>query len=465
MDFEFQTLVLAAGQGTRMKSSKIKVLHEVCGKPILGHVIDSAIAAGSIRLVVVVGHQREQVEAYLEANYSGRYYIAEQDERLGTGHAVYCAADYLSDGPGHTFVVSGDVPNMDADTLKAFWDASKENHFAMMTAEVDDPAHYGRVLRKDGKVSGVVEYRDATPEQRAITEVNTGFYMMRSRLLRNELELLMSRPPKNAQGEYYFTDIIEEAAGATGVEGFKIQGAERMQGVNTRQDLARAEKYAQQRLRDHWMSEGVTFLDPDSTYLEVDVQLAPDVTLHPGVHLRGKTTVGEGALLENGVVATDSTIEDHAHIKASSYLDNAHVGSGSTVGPFAHLRPGAHLGRECKVGNFVEIKKSRLGDGAKASHLSYLGDAEIGEGANVGAGTITCNYDGKNKHVTQIGSRAFIGSNTALVAPVSVGDGAFVGAGSTVTKDVPDGALAVARGRQQNIDGWARRRTMRDEEE
>lgn len=466
MSRSFQTLVLAAGQGTRMKSDTVKVLHEVAGRPLIWHVMKASLDAGAERVVVILGHQKDDVEAYLEEHFSGRYVVAEQKEQLGTGHAVLSASEFLTGGPSHSVIVSGDVPNMNADTLAKFWDESKNFGFAVMTAELDNPAHYGRIKRtEEGDVVGIVEYKDATEEERQIDEINAGFYVAESSFLKVELDKLCAGPAHNAQGEYYLTDLIAVAAEDAPVLGWPVPDVERIQGVNTRADLACAEAFARRELTYKWMTEGVTFLDPESTYLEVGVELARDVVIHPGVHLKGSTTVASGSTLENGVVARDSVIGADVLVKANCYLDHARVGDSSTIGPFAHLRPGAVIGSECKVGNFVEIKKTTLGNGAKASHLSYLGDAIIGAGANVGAGTITCNYDGKNKHVTRIGDGAFIGSNTALVAPVEIGDGAYVGAGSTITRDVPEGGLGVARGRQQNIEGWARRRTMRDEEE
>ncbi len=466
MSRSFQTLVLAAGKGTRMKSKTVKVLHEVAGRPLIWHVMKASLDAGAERVVVILGHQKDEVEAYLEEHFSGRYVVAEQKEQLGTGHAVLAASEYLTEGPSHSMIVSGDVPNMNADTLASFWDASQNFGFGVMTARLDDPAHYGRIKRTEqGDVVGIVEYKDASNEERAIDEINAGFYVAESSFLKVELDKLCAGPARNAQGEYYLTDLISVAARDATVLGWELENVERIQGVNTRADLACAEAFAQRELSYRWMMEGVTFLDPQNTRLEVGVEIASDVVIHPGVQLRGSTTVASGAEIESGTVAIDSVIGSDVHVKANCYLHRARIGDSSAIGPFAHLRPGSVIGNECKVGNFVEIKKTTLGNGAKASHLTYLGDAVVGAGANIGAGTITCNYDGKNKHVTEIGEGAFIGSNTALVAPIEVADGAYVGAGSTITQNVPEGALGVARGRQQNIEGWARRRTMREEED
>lgn len=456
---DFQTIVLAAGKGTRMKSNRVKLLHEVAGKPIIWHVMQASLKAGATRVVVVVGHQREEVEAYLAAEFAGRYEIAVQAEQKGTGHAVYSAAEFLKDGPARTLIVSGDVPNMDAETLHSFYLAAQEFPFGVMTAMLEDASTYGRIVRNHAnQVTGIVEYKDADPAQRAIREINTGFYVVRTSFLLEELTKLCSSPPDNAQGEYYLTDLVEAAAELEPPLGWRVPDVSRIHGVNTRCDLALVEKYAQEHLREHWMLNGVTMLDPAAVYLDVDVQLAEDVVLHPGVQLRAGSVVGQGSVIETGCVLHAAQLGKDVHLKPHSVLSESSVGDGAVVGPFAHLRPGSEIGAECKIGNFVETKKVQMGKGAKASHLSYLGDAIIGAGANVGAGTITCNYDGKNKHVTKIGSGAFIGSNSSLVAPVTIGDDAYVGAGSVITKDIESGSLGVARGRQQNIDGWARRR-------
>ncbi len=460
----FQSIVLAAGKGTRMKSEHVKVLHEVAGKPIIGHVMQASLDAGAERVVVILGHQRAEVEAYLEREFPGKYVVALQEEQKGTGHAVQSCSQYLTDGPEFSLIVSGDVPNMDAATLKAFIDASQNFGFAVMTALLDDPAHYGRIVRTDEcDMVGIVEYKDASPEQRAINEINAGFYLAQSSFLRVELDKLCAAPPHNAAGEYYLTDLIEIAANDAVVLGWPVPDARKIQGVNTRVDLAAAESYARETINHRLMLDGVTMLSPQTTYVDATVEIGPDAVLHPNVYIYGKTTIASGAVIEPGSVITNSSIGPDAHIKAQSYITNATVGARTAIGPMAHIRPDSRIGSDCKVGNFVEIKKTSLADGAKASHLTYLGDAVVGEKANVGAGTITCNYDGKRKHVTTIGAGAFIGSNSALVAPITIADGAYVGAGSTLTKDVPEGALGVARGRQQNIDGWARRRRSTEE--
>lgn len=454
----FQAIILAAGLGTRMHSATIKVLHEILGKPMIGHVVEAALQAGAGRIIPILGHQRDRVQSYLDRRpYSHQIEIALQQEQLGTAHAVFCALDSLQDRYPYTAILSGDVPNMDAPRLKAFFEATVASGKAvgLVTAILDDPLTYGRVLREDNQVQAIVEHKDASPEQRALREINAGIYIVQTSFLREALTTIMNRPTNNAQNEYYLTDLIALAADGPGVFAWIIDQEECIQGVNNRLHLARATDFARRRINHAWMLQGVTFLDPSSTLVETDVVLSPDVILHPGVHLAGQTSVGTGTRIEANVQIRDSTIGPHAHIKAHSYLAAATVGPETSIGPFAHLRPGAQIGACCKVGNFVEIKNTRLHDGAKASHLSYLGDAEVGKDANVGAGTITCNYDGSKKSKTSIGAGAFIGSNSALVAPVSVGAHAYVGAGSVITDDVPDRALGIARGRQRNIDDWA----------
>ena len=463
-----QAVILAAGKGTRMKSSTIKVLHEVVGRTLIDRVVDAAMGAGASDVTVVLGHDRAQVEDALDAREDAdQITIAEQAEQLGTGHAVWCARDALQGGASHTLILYGDVPNLAPETLRAFVEdvIAGEATLGVMTAVLEDAGHYGRIVRdEDGAVTGIVEYKDASDEERAIREINTGMYVVETAFLLRELDALCSKPADNAQNEYYLTDLVARAASAGGAQGWIIEDVGEIQGVNTRADLARAARFARHKVNAHWMAEGVTLIDPGTTYIEESVTLEPDVEIHPNVHLRGETHVARDAVIEPNCVLTDATIGAGAHIKPGTTATQAKVGAGSAIGPMAHLRPGADIGAECKVGNFVEVKKTRLEDGAKAGHLTYLGDAHVGAKANIGAGTITCNYDGEHKHRTTIGAGAFIGSNTALVAPVTVADGAYVGAGSTITDEVPEGALGVARGRQKNIEGWVARMKKKREE-
>ncbi len=455
---DFQALILAAGMGTRMRSEKVKVLHEVLGKSMISHVIDTAFEAGAARVISVLGHQRERVQAHLSAHPRAQdLCYAIQHEQLGTAHAVLAGAAFFEDAPAYTVILSGDVPNLDAQTLKTFVDEAFQSGapLTVMTAKLDDAGSYGRIVRNDsGQVVAIVEYRDASEEQRKIGEFNAGIYVVRTEFLARHLPGLCSAPSTNAQREYYLTDLIAIAAEESHAHGFVVD-VELVQGVNNRNDLSAAEKFARERLNKYWMEQGVTLLDPARTTIEADVFLHPDVVLYPDVHLRGKTVVGTGTVIENGCVLTDIVVGENSVLKAYCYATSAKLGDKTTVGPFVQLRPQTDIGDDCKVGNFVELKNTRMENGSKANHLSYVGDAHVGENANIGAGTITCNYDGKNKNKTEIGAGAFIGSNTALVAPVRIGDGAYVAAGSTITEDVPDDALGVARGRQKNIEGWA----------
>ncbi|MBA2664774.1 MAG: bifunctional UDP-N-acetylglucosamine diphosphorylase/glucosamine-1-phosphate N-acetyltransferase GlmU [Bradymonadaceae bacterium] len=456
---DFQALILAAGMGTRMRSETVKVLHEVLGKPMIGHVVDTALAAGAQRVVSVLGHQRERVQAWLESHrQADKLCYAVQHEQLGTAHAVLAAQAFFADGPKYTVILSGDVPNLDVDTLRSFVDEAVASvaPLTVMTAILDDARHYGRIVRNDaGQVTAIVEFRDASPAQRELKEFNAGIYVARTEFLARHLPALCAAPSTNAQKEFYLTDLVALAAAESHAHGYVVSEVELVQGVNNRQDLAARVEFARCRLNAHWMDQGVTLIDPARTIIEADVALAQDVILYPDVHLRGQSRIGAGSVIENGCVLLDAVVGQNVVLKAYCYITEAQIDDDASIGPFVHLRPEADIGKGCKIGNFVEIKKTRMDDGSKANHLTYLGDAHIGEGANVGAGTITCNYDGKNKHRTTIGKRAFIGSNTALVAPVRIGDGAYVGAGSVITNDVPDEALGVARGRQKNIEGWA----------
>ncbi|RAL23933.1 UDP-N-acetylglucosamine diphosphorylase/glucosamine-1-phosphate N-acetyltransferase [Lujinxingia litoralis] len=455
----FQSLILAAGMGTRMRSDTIKVLHPLLGTPLLGHVTQAALAAGSRQIIPILGHQRERVEAWLNAQpYADQIRVAVQNEQLGTAHAVACALDALDPDLPYTLILSGDVPNLDAQTLRDFINAAAASgcDLAVMTAILKDPASYGRIIRStNGHLSAIVEYKDASEDQRLITEINAGIYLARTSFLREAIPAIMEAGTNNAQNEYYLTDLVALAARKEQARAWPVPTPELIQGVNDRLDLARATAYVRTRTLERWMKAGVTLIDPARTLIEPTATLEPDVVLEPDVSICGTSHIASGAYIEQGCRITDSHIGPGARLLAHCYLNQARVEADASIGPFAHLRPGADIGPGCKVGNFVEIKKSRMEEGAKASHLTYLGDAQVGAGANVGAGTITCNYDGKNKHRTTIGPGAFIGSNTALVAPISIGAGAYVGAGSTLTEDVPDRALGVARGRQRNIEGWA----------
>lgn len=439
-------LVLAAGKGTRMRSRLSKVLHPLCGRPMAGWVLQ-AVADADLQPAVVVGHQADAVRAAL-TRWDPLFAL--QADQRGTGHAVQCAAEAGLAAQGVVVVLPGDAPLIRAETLRALVAAHGDALCTVLTLTLDDPAAYGRIVRDaDGTVQRIVEYANASEAERAIQEMNSGVYAFDAAwLVRDVLPHLTPHPPKD---ELYLTDAIEAAAAAGRLAAMKHDDPQELMGVNDRAALSVAEAVLRARINTHWMEAGVGMRDPAHTYVDADVTLAQDVTVGPGCLLTGHTTVAEGVTLEPHCVVIDSQIGPESTIKASSHLQGAHVGPGCAVGPFARLREGTVLAQDVKVGNFVETKKATLGAGAKASHLTYLGDASVGAGANIGAGTITCNYDGWGKHRTEIGERAFIGSNSALVAPVTVGAGAIVGAGSTVVQDVPAGALTVTRGRQKNL--------------
>ncbi|KHG65464.1 N-acetylglucosamine-1-phosphate uridyltransferase [Thermus sp. 2.9] len=445
-------VILAAGQGTRMKSRLPKVLHLLLGKPMLLYAVETALALGPERLVVVVGHGASLVE---EALRGYPVEIARQEAQLGTAHALLQAEALLKDFPGPFLVTQGDTPLLSPKTLKALLAKVAEGAgMALLTVELENPTGYGRILREGEEVLANVEEKDASPTLKAIREVNAGAYAFDGFLF----QALKEVKNENAAQEYYLPDLIAIYR-AHGKKVVAVRGvAEEALGVNTREELARVEGVLLARLRAEWMKRGVRMVLPETIYLEPSVELAPDVTLWPGVVLRGRTRVGEGCEVGAYAILEDTILEPGAKVQAHTVAQGAHLHGGADAGPFARLRPGAVLEEGVHVGNFVEVKNSRLHPGVKAGHLAYLGDAEVGEGSNIGAGVITANYDGKRKHKTFIGKQAFIGSNSVLVAPVRVGDGAMVGAGSVITHDVPEDALAVARGRQRNLEGYAKRK-------
>ncbi|WP_309222032.1 bifunctional UDP-N-acetylglucosamine diphosphorylase/glucosamine-1-phosphate N-acetyltransferase GlmU [Aeromicrobium sp. S22] len=449
-------IVLAAGAGTRMKSSRAKVLHEIAGRSMIEHALVAVAGAGVERTVAVVGHDREQVSAAIAA-YDPAIVLAVQEEQNGTGHAVQIALESLDSPPEGTVLVTyGDVPLLTSQTLSellADHEAAKRA-VTILTAEVDDPTGYGRILRgEDGGVTAIREHRDASAEELAVREINSGILAVDAAFLRHAVATLESG---NAQGELYLTDIVGRAvAEGRPVGAHVLEDVWQTEGVNDRIQLARLGRELNDRLTRHWMSEGVTIVDPATTWIDSAVTVAQDVTLLPGTQLLGATVVGEAA-----TVGPDTTLRN-VEVGARSTVVRTHgsdavVGAGATVGPYAYLRPGADLREGGKIGTFVEVKNSVIGVGAKVPHLSYVGDADIGEGANIGAGTIFANYDGVNKNRTTIGRHAKTSSNNTFVAPVSVGDGAFTGAGATIRQDVPAGALAVSAGSQRNIEGWVR---------
>jgi bifunctional UDP-N-acetylglucosamine pyrophosphorylase/glucosamine-1-phosphate N-acetyltransferase len=453
-------LVLAAGQGKRMRSSKIKLLHEVAGRPMIVHVLEAARGLRPDRVITVIGHQADEVRAATEG-LSDEFVI--QKEQRGTGHAVLQASKALGRrGRSDLLILNGDLPTLKGTTLRGLLDAHRRFKAAMtlVTAELDDPTGYGCIVRDDrSALTRIVEEGDADRATRKIHEVSCGIYCSNAAKL---LKILQRVKPDNVQDEYYLTDAVHELIEAgSDVAAFLHRDVEEVLGVNTRTELARASKTLYARKAVKLLDSGVTLLDPGRTWIDPRARVGRDTVIYPDVIVEGVCSIGESCTVRPGTRIVDSVISRGVEIKDHSVVVESRVGEGAMVGPFAHLRPGTVLDARVKVGNFVETKKARLRAGTKASHLSYLGDTEIGEGSNIGAGTITCNYDGEKKHFTKLGKGVFVGSDSQLVAPVKIGDGAYVGAGTTVTKDVPPRALAVGRAEQRNIEGWVERKETR----
>jgi bifunctional UDP-N-acetylglucosamine pyrophosphorylase/glucosamine-1-phosphate N-acetyltransferase len=448
------TLILAAGKGTRMKSDLVKVLHTIAGVPMLAYPISAARAIGCSRIIVVVGHQRERIE---EAFRGEQAVFVYQEQQLGSGHAVAVAEQTLTGFDGDVLILCGDVPFIQPQTLTAFIGAhhSAQASLSVLSVIPDDPSGYGRILRTAaGDFCSIVEDRDATAQQKQIREINSGIYCCAASFL---FQALHQVGTDNDQGEYYLPDIVKiGVARGRKVQAVVTPDAQEVQGINDRIGLARAEAVMRRRILEQHMAGGVTLIDPAATYIEASVRIGQDTVIHPGCSIRGASTVGTGCLIESNCSITGSRIGNRVHVKPSCVIDESRIDDQATIGPFAHLRPQTLIEERARVGNFVELKKSRLGRGSKANHLTYIGDATIGSDVNIGAGTITCNYDGRNKHPTVIEDGVFIGSNTSLVAPVSIGRNAVVGAGSTITKDVPGNALAVAREKQTNYENYFR---------
>ncbi|MCB1480665.1 MAG: bifunctional UDP-N-acetylglucosamine diphosphorylase/glucosamine-1-phosphate N-acetyltransferase GlmU [Rhodobiaceae bacterium] len=430
-------VVLAAGEGTRMRSSVPKVLHKIAGREMLAHVVAAALAAGGADIAVVVGPGREDVAACARTMHPDCKVFV-QTERLGTAHAVLAAREALKAGYKHVVVLFGDTPLITSATLERMIDALRDGAgIAVLGFEAENPAGYGRLVTEAGELTAIVEEKDASDAERAITLCNSGVMAFSGELMPN---LLDSIGNDNAKGEYYLTDAIALARSLDVKTVSRVADETEVGGVNDRIQLAAAEYAMQQRLREAAMISGVTMRDPQSVYMNHDTKLGADVIVE-----------------QNVVFGPGVTIESGAQVRAFSHLEGCRVGANAQIGPYARLRPGADLAKGVRIGNFVEIKNARIAEGAKVNHLSYVGDATVGEAANIGAGTITCNYDGVSKHRTEIGANAFIGSNSALVAPVSIGAGAYVGSGSVITKDVEADTLAVGRGRQVEIPGWVAR--------
>ncbi|NLY13826.1 MAG: bifunctional UDP-N-acetylglucosamine diphosphorylase/glucosamine-1-phosphate N-acetyltransferase GlmU [Gammaproteobacteria bacterium] len=443
-------VILAAGQGTRMRSALPKVLHPIAGKSMLAHVVDTARKLKPQSIQVVIGHGAETVREQLAADDVS---FVVQSEQLGTGHAVAQAVPNLK--AENTLVLYGDVPLIEASTLDSLLTQLSANSMALLTVHLDNPAGYGRIVRNDaGAVQAIVEHKDASPEQLKICEGNTGILAAPRERMADWLGRLSN---SNAQGEYYLTDIIAMAvADGLTVATETARDAMEVQGANDRLQLSELERHFQKRAAQRLMAQGVTLLDPARFDQRGEVTVGRDVFIDINVILEGKVEIADNVSIGPNCVIKDSILRNGAVIKANSHLEGAEVGEGADCGPFARLRPGTVLAARAHVGNFVELKNTHLGEGAKAGHLTYLGDSEIGARTNIGAGTITCNYDGANKFKTVMGEDVFIGSNSSLVAPLTLGDGSTTGAGSTITADVPAHALAVGRGRQRNLENWAR---------
>jgi len=448
-------VILAAGLGTRMKSELAKALHPLAGRPLIQHVLDAAAGVGSDKIVLVLGHQADKVRSAVGAF---PLEIVLQAEQLGTGHAVQQAAETISQGAGPVLILCADTPLVTTQTLKDVIELHQKTRAAItfITTTLDEPFGYGRVVRGKTGVMRVVEEKDATARQKKIQEVNAGIYCFDRKFLLSALTLLGKN---NAQKEYYLPDTIELARKRKHrVSALLCGDPHEIMGVNSRYELSQAEAIMKRRINRQWMLEGVTLLDPETVFVGNEVRLGRDVVLYPNVRIEGKTRIGTACVIYPGSRIVNSVIADNVTVKDCSVIEESDIAVGAVVGPFAHLRPGTVIGARAKIGNFVEVKKSTIGDGSKASHLSYIGDATVGRDVNIGAGVIICNYDGYAKFPTVIGDNVFVGSDSQLVAPVTIGRGALIAAGSTITRDVPADALAISRAPQDNREGFASRR-------
>ena len=454
----FKAIILAAGKGTRMKSKFPKVVHKVCGKEMVNHIIDVSKKSGVSDVVAILGHGSEVVENILPEGTM----IAMQTEQLGTGHAVKMAKEYIND-EDTIVILCGDTPLIKEETLKRLFNYHIENNYTatVLTTKVDNPTGYGRVIRDENEdLLKIVEQKDGNDEELAVNEINSGIYCFKGKMLRESLDLLDNN---NAQGEYYLTDTIKILRD----RGFKV-GAfngstiEELMGVNSRLELSKAESLMKKRINEFHLLNGVTIIDPQSTYIEADVEIGRDTMIYPGAMIHGNTKIGSECIIGMNSSITNSSIGNNTEIKNSTIIDS-NVGENTTVGPYAYLRPKSNIGNNVKIGDFVEVKNATIEDNSKASHLSYIGDAHVGKDVNIGCGVVFVNYDGKNKFKSEVKDGAFIGSNSNLVAPVVVEEKGYIATGSTITNDVPQGALAVARERQVIKEGWVDKKQKRDE--
>jgi bifunctional UDP-N-acetylglucosamine pyrophosphorylase/glucosamine-1-phosphate N-acetyltransferase len=456
LEAALHVVVLAAGQGTRMKSGLPKVLHRISGRPLLEHVLRTAQTIEPETITVVIGHKAETVRARFA--HWPRVQFAVQEPQLGTAHALQQTESVLTGRSGTLILLSGDVPLLRAETLRRLVDTHRGAGAAatVVTATVERPYGYGRIVRSKGRIARIVEERDASPAERRIREINSGIYAFDLAPL---FDALRSIAPQNAQGEFYLPDLIAiYRRRKLPVETLLIENSQEIRGINSRTELAEVSRLLRQTKNEELMAAGVTLVDPATTYIEPDVQIGPDTVIHPGVVIEGETRIGSACEIQAHVRISNSTLGDRVTVNNFCLIIGARVADEVSIGPFAHLRPECVLGEKVKVGNFVELKQTTMGAGSKANHLTYLGNATIGANVNIGAGTITCNYDGTRKHQTIIEDGAFIGSDSQIVAPITVGRGAYVGTGTTVREDVPAGGLAVSAGKQRNIEGWVERK-------
>ena len=453
----FKAIILAAGKGTRMKSKYPKVIHKVCGKEMVNHVINVSQKSGVNDIVVILGHESDVVKERLPKDSM----IAMQTEQLGTGHAVKMAKEYIND-EDTIVVLCGDTPLIKEDTLKRLFAYHLENeyHATVLTTKVDNPTGYGRIIRDNNEdLLKIVEQKDANEEEKAIKEINSGIYCFNGKSLRESLDLIDNN---NAQGEYYLTDtiyIMRDRGQKVGA--YNGSTIEELMGVNSRVELSKAEEIMRRTINESHMVNGVTIIDTNSTYIESDVEIGNDTIIYPGVMLKGNTKIGSNCVIEMNSAIENSTIGDNTEVKNSTIIDSV-VGENTTVGPYAYLRPKSNIGNNVKIGDFVEVKNATIEDNSKASHLSYIGDAHVGKDVNIGCGVVFVNYDGKNKFKSVVKDGAFIGSNSNLVAPVIVEEDGYIATGSTITNDVPKGALAIARERQVVKEGWVEKKRSRD---
>jgi bifunctional UDP-N-acetylglucosamine pyrophosphorylase/glucosamine-1-phosphate N-acetyltransferase len=453
---DIHVVILAAGQGTRMKSRMPKVLHGLAGRPLIEHVLRTAQAVNPATVTMVVGHEANSIRSFVGDRPNTSWVL--QEPQLGTAHALQQAEPCLAGKQGTLILLSGDVPMLRVATLQQLVETHQTARAAatVVTAIVERPYGYGRIVRSRGRIARIVEERDASQDVRQIREINGGIYAFDLAPLFDALRGIASQ---NAQGEYYLTDLVAiYRRRKLRVETLLVENPQEIRGINSRTELAEVSRIVRQTKNEELMAAGVTIIDPATTYIDADVEIGPDTVIHPGVAIEGQSRIGAACEVHSHVRIVDSEIADKVVIQNFCLILGSRIAESASVGPFAHLRPESVVGERARIGNFVELKKTTLGPGSKANHLAYLGDATIGAKVNVGAGTITCNYDGTSKHPTVIEDEAFIGSDTQLIAPVRIGKGAYVGAGSSITEDVPPGALGIARGRQTNVAGWVERK-------